>query len=313
MLGGQLGCSTDPADDGVSIGLLLSYSGELAANSTNSERALQMAIEVANANGGIAGRPVRIVARDTRSDVTKVVRPASELDAAGVAMFIGPDTPELAVPLVTPLGDRTIILPSFATSHSPFRRPPGWFVMGAGTARVACELAAQVRAHGRSKPLVLVDTNGYNSLLAWELTRTYGMPQVVLPSNQASNTSTVRPIAAVARGFVCAGGVAGFGIVTCVRPGGDRRPRGSRRVVPVAHPAQPGAAREHPQGGTARARTVSRRGPLPGPRSLANASPPAGRTDHSMMPTPSSMPVRSRCWRSSARCPATEPSRPGRA
>jgi ABC-type branched-subunit amino acid transport system substrate-binding protein len=188
------GCNASPPDDAIPIGVLLSYSGYLAANSTNSERALTLAVEAGNAAGGIRGRPVRLVARDTRSDPSRVTDPARALADAGAVLFIGPDTPELAVPLVTLLADRAIILPSFATAHSPFRRPPGWFVMGTGTARVACELNAQLHAADRKKPIVLVDTNGYNDLVSWELTRRYGIPHVVLPTNQASNTMTLQPI-----------------------------------------------------------------------------------------------------------------------
>jgi hypothetical protein len=178
---------------GPSIGVLLSFSGAGAASSANSERGVRMAIEAANRAGGIGGRPITLIDRDTRSDPKRVIAPARELLRAGVALFIGPDTPELAVPLVGAqmvpemelLQRRTVLLPSFATAHSPFRRPPGWFVMGTGTARVACELHAQVQLAGRKKPLVVRDTNGYHGLLAWELTR-LGLPQFILTAGESS-------------------------------------------------------------------------------------------------------------------------------
>ena len=190
------GCGAPAQDEVVPIGLLLSYSGYLAANSTNSERALQMAIEAANDAGGVGGRRFRLLPRDTRTDVSKVAQPARELVEAGAALFIGPETASLAVSLLPIWEEHTVILPSFATSHAPFRKPDWWFLMGAGTARMACEIEAQLRADGRRRPLVLMDPNGYNSLLAWELTRTYGIRQMVLPANQGSNTSTVQPIIA---------------------------------------------------------------------------------------------------------------------
>jgi ABC-type branched-subunit amino acid transport system substrate-binding protein len=180
----------------IAIGVLLSYSGAGAANSTNSERALQLAIETANAAGGVQGRALRLVARDTHSDPAEVTRPAAELMQAGASLLVGPDTPELAVPLVTPLKDQVLLLPSIATAHSPFRRPPGWFVMGTGTARYACEIHAQLQVSGRRNPVVLVDSNGYDSLVAWELTRRYGIPQVVLRTTQATST-TLQPILAL--------------------------------------------------------------------------------------------------------------------
>jgi hypothetical protein len=42
----------DRSDNSIPIGLLLSYSGYLAANSVNSERAVIMAIDAANVGGG---------------------------------------------------------------------------------------------------------------------------------------------------------------------------------------------------------------------------------------------------------------------
>jgi ABC-type branched-subunit amino acid transport system substrate-binding protein len=191
------GCdSGQPEGDDLPVGVLLSYSGPAAANSTNSERALQLAIESANAGGGVQGRRVRLVARDTHSDPSQVTRPAAELASAGVSLFIGPDSPELAVPLVTPLNQQVLLLPSIATAHSPFRRPAGWFVMGTGTARYACELQLQIEAQGYKNPVVLVDSNGFDALVGWELTRRYGLPGVVL-RNEPVNSRTLQPILAL--------------------------------------------------------------------------------------------------------------------
>src|SRR5205814_9227432 len=65
--GGPLGCGAPAeADHPIPIGLLLSYSGPLAANSVNSERAVLMAVEAVNAAGGVTGRPLSVLPRDTR-------------------------------------------------------------------------------------------------------------------------------------------------------------------------------------------------------------------------------------------------------
>ena len=188
------GCGAAPPGEDVRIGMLLSYSGAGAANSVNSERAVQLAIESANAAGGVQGRRLRLLARDTHSSPERVIAPANELMQAGASLLIGPDTPELAVQLVTPLEKQVLLMPSILTAHSPFRRPPGWFVMGTGTARYACELEEELRAHDRKNPVVVVDDFGYDSLVAWELTRRFGIPRVVVRTNQASNSTTVDPI-----------------------------------------------------------------------------------------------------------------------
>jgi ABC-type branched-subunit amino acid transport system substrate-binding protein len=191
-----LGCGGQAAAEAVPIGLLLSYSGALAANSINSERGLLMAIEAANRAGGIGGRPVSVIARDSRSDPSRVTPAANELIAAGTALFIGPDTPDLAVELKGVLAERTVIMPSFTTS-SNFAKPRSWFVMGVPAVRVACELFKQLPTSARKKALVVADPNGYNSLLAFQLTTAYGIPWVFLPADVPSNETTVQPIVSV--------------------------------------------------------------------------------------------------------------------
>jgi ABC-type branched-subunit amino acid transport system substrate-binding protein len=193
---GLPGCGEDQADaEGVALGLLLSYSGQLAANSANSERAVFLAVEAANAAGGVAGQPLRVLAGDTRSDSAKALLAAEDLLAAGAAMFIGPDTTDVAVQLRSLFDQQALILPSYTTAHHPFRKPNWWFVMGAGTARVACELVAQLAADGRKAPMVLADSSAFDQLVGWELVRRHGMTQFVLP-DQSSSSSTVQPIAA---------------------------------------------------------------------------------------------------------------------
>jgi ABC-type branched-subunit amino acid transport system substrate-binding protein len=183
------------APEPISVGLLLSYSGA-AAGSINSERALLMALDAANRAGGVGGRPLQLVARDTGSDETVVRVAARELVGAGVAILIGPDTPDLATQLRELLTDRTVMLPSFATASEIMFKPNSWFVMGPPTARVACELVEQLRQDARQKPVVVVNpSNGYNSELTWELVRRHGMPKVTLPADEALSRDAFAVIA----------------------------------------------------------------------------------------------------------------------
>jgi ABC-type branched-subunit amino acid transport system substrate-binding protein len=199
------GCGQPSSRETIPLGLMLSYTGYLAANSVNSERALTLAIEAANAAGGVGGKPLEILARNTRSDDTLVSARARELLEAGVPLVIGPDTIDFVTQLRTLMRDRVLILPSFATASDVEFKPGSWFVMGPGTGRVACELAAQLRADGREKPLVIVNSTGYNGWLTWELTNRYGWPRVVLPADQDSSKESVRPITSVeADAFVLA-------------------------------------------------------------------------------------------------------------
>jgi ABC-type branched-subunit amino acid transport system substrate-binding protein len=197
-VGGAPGCGAPPPEaEEIPIGLMLSYSGYLAASSINSDRALRLAVEAANAAGGVGGRRLKILARDTRSDGTKIMVPARELVDAGAALLIGPDTTDLASQLRGMLQGRTIMLPSFNTASDVEFKPPSWFVMGAGIARVACELVTHLRADGHQHPLVIVNPSGYNTGLSWELTNRYGFPKYVLPAVNALTASDVRPIASL--------------------------------------------------------------------------------------------------------------------
>jgi ABC-type branched-subunit amino acid transport system substrate-binding protein len=191
---GALGCETEPpAGDAIPIGLLLSYTGYLAANSINSERAVLMAIEAANAGGGVGGRPLRVLAKDTRSDPNKVAVPAQQLLDAGATVMLGPDTTDLVAQVRNLLLDRTVILPSNNTSSDVEWRGPAWFVMGAGTGRVACELMAQLQSDGRKNPLLLVNNTGQNNALAWDLQLGHGLKNKVLLPNDLSSNKEIIP------------------------------------------------------------------------------------------------------------------------
>jgi branched-chain amino acid transport system substrate-binding protein len=194
LLSAGSGCEEAPPPDGTRIGVLLSYSGHLAANSINSERALLMAVEAANLAGGVGGRRVLTVARDTGSALENVAPRAQELAQSGVALFIGPDAAALAVQLKTVLENQTVILPSFTTVDSTIYKPHSWFVMGASPMRVACELNAQLKEAGRKSPLVLLDPDGYNFLVGRFLGMHYGAAHAFLPTGETSHESTLLPI-----------------------------------------------------------------------------------------------------------------------
>jgi branched-chain amino acid transport system substrate-binding protein len=185
-------------DNAIPVGVLLSYSGPLAANSVNSERALMMALEAVNRAGGVGGRPLALVARDTGSDPRLVPQPAGELVDAGAAVLIGPDTIELGVALKSLLAEHTVIMPSYATADSSIYKPHPWFVMGAPATRIACELVGQLRADARQRPLVIRDTNGYNVQLGFQLNARFGLPTLVLPADDLPDQSTVSAIVAAA-------------------------------------------------------------------------------------------------------------------
>jgi ABC-type branched-subunit amino acid transport system substrate-binding protein len=199
------GCSSDDPGEPVTIGVFLSYTGYQSAHSFNSERALIMAIDAANDGGGAGGRRLSLLFRDTGSDPGVAMSRAQQLLDGGAALIIGPDTSDLAISARPVLADRTVIMPSFATSSDVLYRLPSWFVMGTPIGRMACELMAQVRADGRQNPLLIQNPTGYNSRLAATLGNSYGLVRFVLPTQEIPTASTLAAIVtSPADGFVLA-------------------------------------------------------------------------------------------------------------
>ena len=67
------GCSDEsPVKDGtITIGLLLPFTGSASGTAANLERAVIYAAGRVNDGGGIDGRSLRIVARDTHSSIAR--------------------------------------------------------------------------------------------------------------------------------------------------------------------------------------------------------------------------------------------------
>jgi ABC-type branched-subunit amino acid transport system substrate-binding protein len=115
------GCGADSSDDDadvVRIGALLPYTGELAASGPNIEHAILWAAEIVNDAGGVAGKRVGIVARDSSSNVKRGMAVTRELiEEEGVVAIIGPEYDDLAremLPLITK--SKTIVISGGVTS-----------------------------------------------------------------------------------------------------------------------------------------------------------------------------------------------------
>jgi ABC-type branched-subunit amino acid transport system substrate-binding protein len=188
VVGSGNGCSDAPQYDPIPIGLLLSYTGSLAASAVNSERALAMAIAAANEAAGANGRRFQIIARDTRSDTRKVTGPAIDLLDRGPAIVIGPDYGDFLTHLRPILGERTILLPSFGTASDGWDKPASWFVMGPSIPRIACELMAQVQVDSRRKPIQIVSPSSYNGTLSYVLSNGHGLPKHVVSKDPDPTT-----------------------------------------------------------------------------------------------------------------------------
>jgi len=157
-----------PADktDDLLIGVLLPFSGDLAATATNHERAMQLAVAQINQAGGVAGRRLRLVTRDTHSEVARGLEAARELlDDVGVLAMIGPVAPDVASATLWESSARQVaqLLPSvMPKTLQPFTTlrlaPP--------VETIACVLARRVYEDGRDQALVMHSDDTFNTALA---------------------------------------------------------------------------------------------------------------------------------------------------
>src|SRR5437588_11770835 len=65
--------------DPILIGYLPALTGPSSSTGVGINRGVQMAVQEINAAGGISGRQIELISRDTQSDPTKAVNGAAEL------------------------------------------------------------------------------------------------------------------------------------------------------------------------------------------------------------------------------------------
>src|SRR4051812_19278367 len=109
-LGMSSACGGESAPSGevVTVGLLLPFTGPTSATTRNFERSALYAADRVNAGGGIHGRRLRIVSRDTHDDLERSRRSADELIAAGAVVVIGPESADIAEAIAPALADHQV-------------------------------------------------------------------------------------------------------------------------------------------------------------------------------------------------------------
>ena len=97
-------------DSTLTVGLLLPFTGASAATSINFERAVLYAAERINRAGGVGGKPLRIVAGDTHSEIERSRSSAERLIDLGALAIIGPEDPEIATTLIDTFNELGVAL-----------------------------------------------------------------------------------------------------------------------------------------------------------------------------------------------------------
>ena len=158
-----VGSPEPPPDDALKVGALLPFTGSLGASGDNVERGLLLAVEAINEAGGIDGRPLQLVARDTHSDVERGLDAARELlDGEDVRGLIGPEDAELATALLPLIVERGVALVSASEASVPTVDDDGLWVQTAPTAATTGRaLAGRAYADGALDVAVLTERSAF--------------------------------------------------------------------------------------------------------------------------------------------------------
>lgn len=198
------GCVPEDAPDdprSIPIGLLLSYTGASAAGSINSERAVRLAIETINREGGVAGgRPLRLEVRDIQSDGTRALRMLADLTGGQqVAAVIGPDAPNVINTFVIDHRPLTLFLPGVAMSARDFIfGARNWFTFAPSTWALACAYQRRLEEMGVRRPLILFTSDSFHAELAVALKMTLGLPDraLAVPAQVTPGADAIEEIVA---------------------------------------------------------------------------------------------------------------------
>ena len=104
VLAGAIAKPAIAAKDPILIGYLPALTGPSSSTGVGINRGVQMAVEEINKAGGVDGRPLELISRDTQSDPTKAVNGAAELTRGHkVNVVFGPINSGEAIPVVPQL------------------------------------------------------------------------------------------------------------------------------------------------------------------------------------------------------------------
>lgn len=172
------GCApTEETDeDAIVVGLLLPFTGSSSATASNFERAALYAADRINDGGGVHGRRVRVVARDTHSDIERSKDSLEELLAEGAVVVLGPESSEIAAELLPIMKESEAVflspLVGAATDTGSDCEHP-WFRLAPSARALGEALGKQLSAKQAGRTAVLYAAGAYNDALRTSLKSRY--------------------------------------------------------------------------------------------------------------------------------------------
>lgn len=239
-LGCALGVAACDGSDGgpsVNVGMLLPFTGEVGAMGMNLEEAAMMVADRVNAHGGVTGKRIRLVVRDTHSEVNRALASLDELMEEGVVAVIGPESAEIAAAVYPILKDHQIafVSPYGSGALDSVDAEHPWFRLAPTPISIGQSLANHMVIDDHVTQAVIVYTSDrYNSALADAAAARFRMlngqvlEQVALPAGLSDYSGQIVRLLDSSPQVVllAADSMSGAGIVngiSIVHPAADRR------------------------------------------------------------------------------------------
>jgi branched-chain amino acid transport system substrate-binding protein len=162
---GMLAGAPASAQEPVKIGWLPALTGPLSNSSNTYDRSVRFAVEEINAAGGINGRKVELVTRDTESNPTKAVNFAQQLVLSEKVHFvIGPvNSGEslAALPIISKAGVPNIVLSALDDLVGVDKYPRAFRTINTDKQWIDADIEYLTKVLKRKKVAIIGDTSGY--------------------------------------------------------------------------------------------------------------------------------------------------------
>jgi neutral amino acid transport system substrate-binding protein len=189
-----VGCAPEQEEvpaNAIRVGAILPFTGKEAAIGRNLEQALLLAVRDVNEAGGIEGRPLTLVTRDSNSGSERGFDELLQLLYNDqVDYLIGPEETELANAIVPDVKGLDVlnILPGYAAPAIEQTSTKGsWVRLAPSTNALGCAMAKHVFTDGAASVNTLTTLDDYNTSLASDFISQFGaLRGKSLPSVTAS-------------------------------------------------------------------------------------------------------------------------------
>ena len=168
LMGAALALASHPAlAQPIKIGWLSSLTGPLSSAAIAENQGVQLAVEEINAAGGILGRKIELLTRDTAGDPTKAVNFAQQLAFSDKVHFvIGPvNSGEglATTPIVARAGVPNLVIGSIDALIDPKKYPRAFRVINTNSQWISTANEYALNTLKRKKVAVIGDTTGYGT------------------------------------------------------------------------------------------------------------------------------------------------------